>query len=138
MVFSESAIKKGKFVTKIFFTITLYEEVLKSCAKITRNSFEQLFPKGKIFSFGGGWIFLFWKNHLLLEDTKFKLLLWMSLVFRASTNVSFSGNNHILKFFIRRFKILPSSFFFKFWKSAITYWLSDQEVSFRHSKQDGR
>ena len=33
----------------------------------------------------------------------------MSLVFRASTNVYFSGNNHILKFFI---KGLPSSFFF--------------------------
>ena len=30
MGFSESAIKKGKFVTKIFFTIMLNEEVLKS------------------------------------------------------------------------------------------------------------
>ena len=33
MGFSESVIKKGKFVTKIFFTIMLNEEVLKSCEK---------------------------------------------------------------------------------------------------------
>ena len=30
MGFSESVIKKGKFVTKIFFTIILNEDVLKS------------------------------------------------------------------------------------------------------------
>ena len=45
----------------------------------------------------------------------------MSLVFRASTNVSFSGNNHILKFFIKGFKNLPSNFFL-FWISVIKYW----------------
>ena len=36
----------------------------------------------------------------------------MSLVFRASTNVSFSDNNHILKFFIKGFENLPSRLFF--------------------------
>ena len=33
MGFSKSVIKKGKFVTKIVFTITLNEEVLKGCEK---------------------------------------------------------------------------------------------------------
>ena len=33
MGFSESIIEKGKFVTKILFTIMLNEEVLKSCEK---------------------------------------------------------------------------------------------------------
>ena len=31
--FNESVVKKGKFVTKIFFIIMLNEEVLKSCEK---------------------------------------------------------------------------------------------------------
>ena len=34
MSFSESAIKREKLVTKIFFTITLNEKVLKSCGKL--------------------------------------------------------------------------------------------------------
>ena len=32
----------------------------------------------------------------------------MSLVFRASAKVSFSGNNHILKFFIKDFENFDS------------------------------
>ena len=46
-----------------------------------------MFSKGKIFSFGKESIFLFQKNHPLLEDRKSKLVLWISLVFRASTNI---------------------------------------------------
>ena len=34
MGFSESVIKREKLVTKIFFTITLNEKVLKSCEKL--------------------------------------------------------------------------------------------------------
>ena len=48
-----------------------------------------------------------------------------------------SDSNHILKFFIKGFKNLPPSFFLilKIYYQVLT---SAQEVSFRHSKQDGR
>ena len=42
-------------------------------------------------------------NFLVLEDRKFKLLLSMSLVFRASTKIYFSDSDHILKFAIKGF-----------------------------------
>ena len=57
----------------------------------------------------------------ILENTKFKLLLWMSLVFRASTNVCFSGNNLILKFYIKGSKNLPSSSFFNSENLLLSY-----------------
>ena len=49
----------------------------------------------------------------------------------------FSDNNHILKFFMKGFKNLPSSFFLIL-KICYQVLTSAQEVSFRHSKQDGR
>ena len=49
----------------------------------------------------------------------------------------FSDNNHILKFFIKGFKNLPSSFFLIL-KICYQVLTSAQEVSFRHPKQDGR
>ena len=91
--------------------ILCYFSVCFFCVS-TGNSFRQLFPKGKIFSFGRKSVFLFQKNHPLLEDTIFKLLLWISLVFRPSTNVPFSANNHILKFFIKSFENHYQVFFF--------------------------
>ena len=54
---------------------------------------------------------MFRKDHPLSEDTKFKLMLCMLLVFCASRNIY---GNYILKFFSNGFKNLPSSFFFNF------------------------
>ena len=49
----------------------------------------------------------------------------------------FDDNNHILKFFIKGFKNLPSSFFLilEIYYQVLT---NAQKISFRHSKQDGR
>ena len=79
----------------------------------TTNLFWQLLPKakGEDLPFGKESIFSFQKNHPLLEDTKFKLSLGMSLVFGASRNISFNGGNHVLKFFTESFENVPSSFF---------------------------
>ena len=82
------------------------------CQSISQTCFSSYFQKGKIFPFRRESIFPFWKNHPLLEDTKFKLLLCILLVFRASKNISFNDDNHILKFFIKGFENLLSSFFF--------------------------
>ena len=72
----------------------------------TTNLFQQLFPKREDLSFRE-------RIHLpVSEDTKFKLLLCMSLVFGASRNVSFNDDNHILKFFTEGFENLLSRFFF--------------------------
>ena len=78
---------------------------------IPQTHFGSYFQKRKIFHLGNESIFLFWKNHPLSEDKKFKLSLCMLLVFCASRNVSFNDNNHILKFFTEGFENLPSSFF---------------------------
>ena len=43
MGFSESAIKRGKLVTKTFFTIMLNEEVLKSWEKWPQTHFSSCF-----------------------------------------------------------------------------------------------
>ena len=115
------------------------------CQSISQTCFSSYFQKGKIFPFRKESIFPFWKNHPLLEDAKFKLLLCMLLVFRASRNVSFNDDNHILKFFIKGFKNLLSSFFlipticYKYWAvHMVAFILLVREVSFRHSQQDRR
>ena len=113
---------------------------------VTQTRFGSYFQKGIIFPFGKESIFLLWKNHPLLEDAKFKLLLCMSLVFTASRNVSFSDNNHILKVSRKGFENLPSSIFSipKICYQAMScacdciYLLPILEVSFRHSQQYGR
>ena len=78
---------------------------------VPQTRFGSYFQNGKIFLFGKESIFSFRKNHPLLEDTKFKLSLGMSLVFDPLRNVSFNDDNHILKFFTERFESLPSIFF---------------------------
>ena len=115
---------------------------------VPETCFGSYFQKGKIFSFGKESFSPFRKNHPLLDDTKFRLLLCILLVLRASRNISFSDSNHILKFITKGFESLPSSFSLipKIFNSVIKYWavlvaafiLPVWEVSFRHSQQDGR
>ena len=113
---------------------------------VTQTRFGSYFQKGMIFPFRKKSIFLLQENNPLLEDTKFNLLLCMSLVFTASRNVSFSDNNHILKVASKGFENLPSSIFSvpKLCYQAMScacdciYLLPILEVSFRHSQQDGR
>ena len=76
------------------------------------NPFWQLLSKGEDLPFGKESLFPFRKNHPPLEDTKFKLLLCMSLVFVALRNISFNDDNHIMKFFTEGFENLLSSFFY--------------------------
>ena len=71
-------------------------------------------PKGEGLPFTKESTFPFWKNHPLLEDTKFKLLRCLLLVFDASRNVSFNDDNHILKFFTESFENLLSIFFYSY------------------------
>ena len=82
----------------LIFSISLWQYTVH----IT-NLFGNCLQKGKIFPFGKELIFPFQKNHPLSEDKKFKMSLCMSLVFGASRNVSFSNDNHILKFFTESF-----------------------------------
>ena len=115
---------------------------------VPETCFGSYFQKGKIFSFGKESFSPFRKNHPLLDDTKFRLLLCILLVLRASRNISFSDSNHFLKFITKGFENLPSSFSLipKIFNSVIKYWavlmaafiLPVWEVSFRHSQQDGR
>ena len=78
------------------------------------------------------------------KDTKFKLLLCISIVFGASRNVSLKDhNNHILKLFTEAFKNLlsiflnPENLLFKHWAlHVVVFILLPQKVSAR--KQDGR
>ena len=78
----------------------------------TAVSFQQLFPKGEDLPSRERMSSHFGKIiPLPSEDTKFKLLLCMLLVFCASRNTSFNDNNHILKFFTEGFENLLSSFF---------------------------
>ena len=86
-------------------------EHIKDLQSIPQTRFGSYFQKGKIFPFGKESIFPFGKNHPLSEDTKFKLLLCMSLVFSASRNVSLSDDKYILKFFTEGFENLAFSFF---------------------------
>ena len=115
---------------------------------VPETCFGSYFQKGKIFSFGKESFSPFRKNHPLLDGTKFRLLLCILLVLRASRNISFSDSNHFLKFITKGFENLPSSFSLipKISNSVIKYWavlvaafiLPVWEVSFRHSQQDGR
>ena len=77
---------------------------------VPETCFGSYFQKGKIFSFGKESFSPFRKNHPLLDDTKFRLLLCILLVLRASRNISFSDSNHFLKFITKGFENLPSSF----------------------------
>ena len=128
----------NKFLYKTWFEI--------HNQSVPQTRFSSYFQKGMIFPFGKKSIFLLRKNHPLLEDTKFKLLLCMSLVFRASSNVSFSDNNSVLKVFTKGFKNLLSRFFLI---PKICYHVMSSahgcinilpilEVSFRLSQQGGR
>ena len=78
---------------------------------VSETRLGNFFQNRKIFPFRKESIFPFWKNHPLLKDPKFKLLLCMSLVFRASRNNVFSFGNHIFEFFTKDFENLSSSFF---------------------------
>ena len=89
-----------KFLYKIWFEI--------HNQSVPQTSLGSYFQKGKVFLLRKEFIFPSEKNHPLLEDVKFKLLLYMSLMLRVSRNVSFSDNNHILKFFTKVFENLPS------------------------------
>ena len=79
---------------------------------VPQTCFSSYFQKGKIFPFRKESIFPFQKNHPLSENTKFKLLLCMSLAFGKLKYVSFGNDNHTLKFFTEDFEKLLSSFFF--------------------------
>ena len=87
------------------------------------------------------WLFMGSPQPLFMRQLRSKgcfLLRQMTLrLTRASKNVSLSGNNQILKFFMKGFKNLPSSFCLVL---IICYQVltSARDVSFRHSKQDGR
>ena len=80
----------------------------------TTNLFQQLLPKGEDLPFWERIHFLVLEESFsaLSEYTKLGLLLCMLLVFRTLRNVSFSNNNHILKFSTEGFENLPTSFFF--------------------------
>ena len=86
---------------------------------VPQTCFSSYFQKGKIFPFRKESIFPFQKHHPLSENTKFTLLLCMSLAFGKLKYVSFGNDNHTLKFFTEDFENLLSSFFFQFWKSVI-------------------
>ena len=94
---------------RLIFPSTYLEITHKQ--SVPQSRFSSYFQKGKVFPFGKESIFPFRKNRPTSEDTKFKLSPCMSLVFGASKNVSFSNDNHILKFFTEGFENLPSSFF---------------------------
>ena len=83
-----------------------------SIQSVPQTCFTSYFQNGKIFPFRKESIFPFQKNHPLSENTKFKLLLCMSLAFGKLKNVSFGNDNHTLKFSTEDFENLPSSFFF--------------------------
>ena len=112
---------------------------------VPQTCFSSYFQKGKIFPFRKESIFPFQKNHPLSENTKFKLLLCMSLAFGQLKNVSFGNDNH-MKFFTEDFENLPSSFFFSVLKICYRDWavrvavfiLPIREISFWHLQQDGR
>ena len=86
--------------------ITDFEILDRRSRIVPQTRFGSYFEKGKIFPFGKESIFPFRKNHPLLEDTKFRLSLCMSLVFCASRNVSFNDDNYILKF-SAKFSLIP-------------------------------
>ena len=80
----------------------------------TRNPFQQLLPKREDLPFWERINLLVsssWKNHPLLEGTKFILSLCMLLVFGALKNVSFSNNIRISKFLQKVLKIYFRVFF---------------------------
>ena len=99
---NQNLVASYKFLYKTLFEIH-NQSAPETC-------FGSYFQKGKIFPFGKESIFLFRKNHPLLDDTKFRLLLCMLLVLRVSRNISFSDSNHISKFITKGFENLPSSF----------------------------
>ena len=77
----------------------------------TTNPFRQLLPKEEDLLIWKEYFFPFQKNYPLLEDTKFKLSLYMSLVLCALGNASFNQNNHISKLFTKGFENVLSVFF---------------------------
>ena len=95
------------YILKFVFRI----EMALACLVCTTNLFWQLLPKGEDLPFGKESIFLFQKNHPLSEDTKFKLLLCMLLVFSALKNISFCNNNW---FQIWKLSIADHSIWIKF------------------------
>ena len=80
---------------------------------VLQTRFGKYFWKGNIFPIRKESMF----PYPLLENTRFKLFLCMLIVFRTSRNISFSDDNHILKFFAEGF-----------WKFTIKSFLNPENL----------